>query len=448
MINKKNKDLVVKKGFTIIEALVLLFIFVIITTTFYRFFSSATVLILESKKKLVAINAANERIEFIRSLPYGEVEIGAKIDDNEDIVYGGYQFNVITSISYGDDEFDGTGSDDDSPNDYKKIIVTTSWGSGGEGKSVSASTTVAPFGEEVGIGGGILNVSAIDITGSPVGGVQVNVANSSPLYNKTLTTNANGQVSFIGIPADNQGYVISLSKSDYESGVTTLPPYPTTSYYPANVHASVVNANTTNSIFSFSMSSDMKIKFINPVDETSIPDVNFSMEGGRVLGTNLDTSLFYNYKNLSLSSNSSGEKEFSNLSPGQYTINVNEPGYVFWKTDAGTGNNANEILLAQGEDGDTKDVFLLNEETDSYFIKIVDSITNAPVEGVEIIIENETLGFSDTIITDEYGYAFSPAKSDPLKILENGETYQISISKDGYDTKTGSVDIDGLVERG
>lgn len=432
-----------KSGFTLIEALTLLFIFSVIVVTFYNFFTSGTNLILETKKKLIALNAANEKIEILRGKAYGDIEIGST---DEQLSYGNYQFHVITSVSYKDDEYDGDGEDDDSPNDYKNAIVTVRWGNEGDSQTVTMSSSIAPFGEEVGVGGGILNVSAIDIDGNPVSGVQVRVTNSSPSYDQTLTTNANGSASFIGITQDNQGYEISLSKSDYEGDVSTLPPYPTTAYYPSNVHASVVDGSTTNSVFSFSRTSDFKVKFINPVDNLPVESVNFSMEGGRVIGTNVDTTLVHNYDESSLVSNSDGEKNISDVSPGQYAITVNEPGYVFWKMEGSSGNNANEILISQGESGDTKNVLLLDENTDSYFVRIVDSVTGAALEGAQISIENESLSFSDTIETDEYGYAFSPAKSEPSKSFENGQTYDIEITKSGYQTKTGSVKIDKLTQ--
>ncbi len=432
-----------KKGFTIIEALVLLFIFVMIVTTFYRFFASGTVLMIDIKKKLVALNVANERIEFVRSLAYGEIEIGPKIDDSEIVSRGGYDFNLITSIEYHDDEYDNDGGDD-SPNDYKKVNVSVSWGGGASNQTVLLSSIVAPFGEEVEIGGGILNISAIDIDGSPVSGVDVHVVNSLLSYDRHFLTNLNGAVSIIGAVQSNQKYVITLSKSNYEVDVVTLPPYPTTSYYPTNVHASVVDGSTTNSVFSFSRTSGFKIKFINPVDETAVPDVNFAMEGGRVIGTNADTSLVHNYVENSLVSNSSGEESIADVSPGQYTLTVNEPGYVFWKTDAGSGNNSNEILISQGESGETKSVWLLGESVDSYFVKVNDAVTGSPLEDVSVEISSTPLSFSDSLATDEYGYAFSPAKSDPLKIFVSGAVYDLEISKTGYQTVTKTVTIDGL----
>lgn len=424
-----------KKGFTIIEALVLLFIFVVITTTFYRFFASGTSLILESKKKLIALNVANEKIEIIRSKPYGEINIGLQ---QENLTYGNYIFLVKTSIAYHDDEFDGKeGAGDSSPNDYKKVIVEVRWGSGGDSQTIYMHSIVAPFGEEIGIGGGVLSVSAVDIDGNPVAGVQVSVTNASPDFNQALLTNANGSVSFMGLTQDNEGYEITLSKSGYEGGVATLPPYPLTSYYPTNVHASVLNGKVTNSVFGFSRFSDFKIKFIDAFDNSNIPNVNFSMKGGRVLGTNPDTSLVYNYKEENLSSNSSGEKNIENVSPGQYTVAVNKPGYLFWKVEDGNGNNSNEIIVNQGESGNTKNIKLLNTSVPSYFVRIVDSLTLSPIEGVEVAMENATLGFSDSVLTDEYGYAFFP--SSPVSPMISGTTYGLSMEKDGYASKNGNV---------
>ncbi|HAV11105.1 MAG TPA: hypothetical protein DCX32_00955 [Candidatus Moranbacteria bacterium] len=431
------KDRDKKRGFTIIEALVLLFIFMVIVTTFYRFFASGTYLVLEAKKKLIAVNIANERIEFIRSLPYGEVGTVSgvplgDIDSLETVTRGNYGFEVLTSIVYHNDEYDGTGTDSE-PNDYKKIAVSVKWGEGAQSQTVSLSSIVAPFGEEVAIAGGILNVSVIDIAGAPVPDVSVNISNLSVSYNQNVTTNASGGVTLIGLPVSNQQYVITLGKTGFEDDVFTLPPYPATSFYPTNVHSSVISGSTTNAVFSFSRQSDFTIKFINPIDDSVIPDIGFSLEGGRVIGTNTDGSLVHNFDEDSLAADSSGEESITDASPGQYTVNVSDPNYVFWKTDSGSGNNADEILVEQGESGQTKDVYLLDKTRDSYFVKITDSVTGAPLEGVLVEVSSVPLGFTDTTQADEYGYGFISGDEDD--ILAAGETYNVKLTKPGYSDK-------------
>ena len=435
-------------GFTIIEVLVLLFIFVVIITTFFRFFLAGTSLILDAKKKLVAISIANERIEVIRSLPYGEIGTvsgvpSGEINSSESVSRGGYGYNLLTSIVYQDDAFDGT-DDDPDRNDYKKITATVKWGSESPSQVVSVSTIVAPFGEEVGIGGGILNVSVIDIKGNPVPDVTVNIANPSISYNQNATTNSSGGVTLVGLTPSNQNYVITLSKTGYENDVLTLPPYPTSAFYPVNVHASVISASTTKSVFSFSSLSDFKIRFTNPFDGSIVPDVDFSLEGGRVIGANTDSSLVHNYLENSLSADSSGEMDIVDASPGQYTVAINDPGYLFWRTDSGSGNNADEILVEQGETGQIKNVYLLDKLLDSYFIKVTDSITGSPLEGVSVEVSSSTLGFTDTDVTDEYGYVF--IAGDAGNPLVSGETYDVHIPRTGYGDADGTVAINQLTQ--
>ena len=70
-IKKEKIDCFVRKvqGFTLIEALLVLFIFSLIAVTFYSLFSVGTKHILESKFRLGATAVANERMESVTSSP-------------------------------------------------------------------------------------------------------------------------------------------------------------------------------------------------------------------------------------------------------------------------------------------------------------------------------------------------------------------------------------------
>jgi len=449
---RNKRKLKCKKGFTLIEALVLLFIFSVMTVTFYKVFASGTSLILETKKRLAAIGVVNERMELIRSLAYEEIGTdggvpGGNINSDEYIASGNYQFHVITDIRYFDDEEDGTegGSpDDDTPNDYKFVSVMALWGEETDGQKVSLSSSIAPFGTEEAVSGGTLSISVIDIDGAPVSSAAVNIANGSvvPAINQTFIA-GNGSVSIPALPVSEQKYVVTVSKSGYEN-VSTFPPYPTSAYYPTDVHNSVVGGMITNSVIVASKLSDIEIRFRNAYGE-SIGNVNFGLEGGRVLGTDDVGALVYNY-NEALESDGSGVKSISNISPGQYTVSVSESGYHFWKTDAGIGNEAGEIIVGQGESGAVKNIILLDESKDSYFLRVTDSVTGKSIENASVKLSNIALVYEETVDTDEYGYVFFP---DALsKELIGGEIYDVEITADGYNAENTTVEINQLVTGG
>ena len=62
-----------RRGFTLIEALVFLFLFALITTVFFQTFAYGTALIQQSKNRLGAIALANQKMEIVRSLDYDNI---------------------------------------------------------------------------------------------------------------------------------------------------------------------------------------------------------------------------------------------------------------------------------------------------------------------------------------------------------------------------------------
>ena len=62
-----------RKGFTLIEALTLLFVFYLVKTTFYAASIAGTRQIIESKNRLGAVAVANEKMEIIRNRDYDTI---------------------------------------------------------------------------------------------------------------------------------------------------------------------------------------------------------------------------------------------------------------------------------------------------------------------------------------------------------------------------------------
>ncbi|MDH4330177.1 MAG: carboxypeptidase regulatory-like domain-containing protein [Candidatus Moranbacteria bacterium] len=437
------------KAFSLIEVLMVLSIFLIVTISFYRIFASGSNLIAESKRRLLATGLVTEKMERIRGLEYGSIGVvsgnpSGDIDPDEYVVSGGQQFHVLTYIVYVDDPDDGIqGSGDDTPNDYKRIQIDVKWKEELSSQNVTLISNIAPAGTEADIGGGTLSINIIDTNGSSISGASVNVYNDhvSPIVNQTIVSDANGSVSIPGSEPSDQNYEISVSKSGYESA-GTLPPYPTTSYYPVNVHASVVEGMITNSVITIGQLSDLEIQFVDPYGD-SIGNVDFDMNGGRLMGNETDGSPVYNYSD-SLESDADGIITISNLSPGQYSFAITETGYVAWKSNSVLGNEPDEIILPQGQKPYVQDIILLDESVDSYFVRIIDAVTGGPIEAASVTLENTLLSYSETVSTDQYGYAFFP--DDQLNVLVNGETYDVSVSATGYGDENSTVTINQLVQ--
>ncbi len=150
-----------RKGFTLIESLVFLFIFSLISVAFFQAYFVTVRTIIESKNRLGATALANQKMEIIRSIEYDE--IGTKHWNGSAWVYGipageliedeavsvnTTLYQVDTFAQYVDDTFDGSIPIDTIPTDYKRVRVTVSWGSGGSDQQVALFGNFAPNGIE------------------------------------------------------------------------------------------------------------------------------------------------------------------------------------------------------------------------------------------------------------------------------------------------------------
>lgn len=436
------------KGMTVIEGLILLSVFVIVTTTFYEGFVLSTNYILNAKRRLLAVSIANEKMEILRSLPYDEVAVSGgtpsgAIDPDELIATSGSQFHILTAISYVDDSNDGTlaGSNDSIPNDYKLAVIRVLWGGETAAETVILRSFFVPSGIETAAGGGILSVNVIDANGIPVQNASVRIQNSFvvPAVDTTLVTGANGNAALVGAEASSQKYIITVSKSGYET-VTTLSPYPITAFYPNDVHMTAIDDAFTTSIIISSLLANLHIQVRDPLNDP-VPGANFDLEGGRVIGTATDLSPVYGYSESLSADSPSGNKDIIYASPGAYYLNLTEAGYTFWKAYYESDNAADQIVLVPN-DNLTATVFIINENQPGYFVKVLDKSNGNPVENGSVKLENTGLGYSVEKDTDRYGYAYIPRVA--AEALINGTTYDVTITHTDYATKTDTTTINNL----
>lgn len=439
MKNKKNNS-----GFTLIEALVLLFIFSLITITFYQVISVGTRYIIFSKNRLIAISLANEKMEIARNLPYDYVGIqggacAGNIPQDEDLVESGKNFHVHTLASYVDDPFDGTlgGSPSDTAyKDYKIVKVTVSWNNDGadQGSVFLLSRFVPPGLEAATSGDGILsiNIFSDQAGGAGVSGATVKITNSDLGFSETRQTDNMGNVMIVGAKESIQKYRIEVSKSDYET-VETFPVYPDTAYNPVDTHASVVAGSMNVTNIALNKTADLKIITQDYFGNT-ISDISFTLEGGRKLGTEAGDpySPVYNLDEIS-QTNSSGEKEYNSISPGQYYFNLGDTisDYVQIGTDP-----VSPFVLASEKNLDLKVVLAPKNET-SILVEVKATGNVDPFIGAKIELSN-TAGYSEDTTTDGNGSAFFPKTEGAL--FEAGN-YNLKITADGYQEISKEVNI-------
>lgn len=258
------------RGMTLVEtllgaALIGLFFFGIIGA-----FQLALKTIGYARAEAGAVALANERIEYLRSLPYNDIgTLGGiptgSITQNENVDLNGLTYGRRTLIQYVDAPEDGEGDADENgiTADYKRAKVEITWSARGEEKSLSFITNLIPPGIETLEDGGTLRVNVFDASASPVASAEVHVVNTSisPAIDVTVYTNASGTAMFPGAPVGG-GYQVSVTKAGYSTDQT----YSATAENPNPnpPHASVVEGAVSTLNFAIDRLSTFEIRTVEP----------------------------------------------------------------------------------------------------------------------------------------------------------------------------------------
>lgn len=444
---------VLKKGFTLIESLVFLFLFSVIALVFLQVVVVGTRIILDSKNRLGAVALANQKMEIIRSIEYETIGTkswngstwvygipGGELLQEEDISINNRLYQVSTFVQYVDDAFDGTTTSnpvDAIPTDYKRVRVQVSWGNEAS-ERVILFGSFTPNGLETAVAGGTLSINVLHSDGSGVSGASVNIQNEAGTINVNAVTDATGNVSLPGTPDGNRTYIVTVSKNDY-FGASTFPPYPTNAFTPVDVHATVV-ANTLNQIsIIMDRSVDLPLQTVNPYDE-AIPNIGFNFKGGRILGTDPNTGedvVTVNDNNLS--TGSSGEYVYNDVSYGLYTFALTSGSssqYELFKILPETGSVVNQIDTIPGSNQVYK-IVLLDKNVPSLKVTVANADTLAPLSGASVRLENAGISYDTTSTTDQFGNAFFPTTNTPLTAGD----YTVSVTATGYNGYSDSVSI-------
>lgn len=438
---KNQKSL---KGFTLIEALVFLFLFSLISIVFLQTYSVGTRLIIESKNRLGATALANQKMEIIRSIEYDAIGTTSGIPagdlaEDETISVNTIRYEVHTFVQYVDDSFDSTVSTGDViPTDYKRVRITVSWGNLGSDQTVIIFGNFSPRGVETSSGGGVLSINVLDGGGAGVTGANVHVVNSSSGIDVTGNTDSTGNLMLPGAPAGTENYTITVSKNGYYAA-TTYAPYPTSSFNPVDIHASVVAGVLNQKTIVMDQSSDITLTTEDPFG-TALPTIDYTITGGRILGLDgTDGSTVYGFSETG-TTDASGEATYPDESYGQYVVGTSSADYDFYELSPG-GAMADEFTATAGSAADVR-VILLDKNIGSVMVKVQNQTDGTGLAGASVQLTNTTLSYDTTVVADQYGYAYFPTA---LPELVSG-TYDISVSLTGYDTETGSVDVNGILE--
>lgn len=435
------------QGFALIEALTVLFIFVLITTTFYYVLSAGLHYIQDAKNRLGALAIANEKMEAVRNLAYEDIgtdtgTVEGDLPEFETVSENSRNYDIHYFIEYVQDDFDGISPDDDAWEDYKKVTITVSWNEGIGVKSVELASRFVPQGLEVANpGDGILSVNVFSDQpgGTGIDYSKVTIVNTETGLNTYGYTDSTGNITFMGdrVTDSIQKYEITIEKSGYET-VTTFPPYPDTSYNPVDVHASVVAGNLNvanivqNELVNLSVST---IDYLN----NSIPDINFNLEGGRKMGNVVEivnevpvitSEVVYNLDS-NTSTNSSGQKDFGEVSPGTYTFTLSDSNYEIIETSP-----VNPFPLYSSDESLNFKIKLAPKNATSILITVKNNSDNSIISGAQVKMTNAS-GYDITQTTNAEGKVFFPTTSD---VFASGD-YNIQITADGFNSSDSTTTI-------
>lgn len=443
-------------GFTLIEALTLLFLFSVITSSFYSAWSLGTQHMLDARNRLGATALANQKMEMVRSLDYDIIGTkswsgsawvygipGGDILEDETVSASNASYEVHTSVEYVDDPYDGTfggDPDDVAPTDYKSVRIAVSWGFGGSMHEVVTFTTVVPEGVESASNTGVLSINVLDATGSGISGATVRVVNTGLGVDFTDITDVTGNLMRLGAAPDDQDYEIIVTKAGHY-GIRTYPAPPASSFDPLNLHASVVVASINQKSLVMDEEADITIETEDPFG-TAIPDIGFALKGGQQLGTVVLPSLPDPVYAFSLTDDTggSGSISYPDESHGQYvfTLDAGETGYEIFHTSDSVAEREEKIDVLPGE-AKTATIVLLDKTLGSLLVTVSDSVTGAGISGASVRVTNAGLVYDATATTNANGQVFFPTA---LPALSAG-TYDIETSAPGYGTDTGTVNIAG-----
>ncbi|MBP6881311.1 MAG: carboxypeptidase regulatory-like domain-containing protein [Candidatus Pacebacteria bacterium] len=172
-------------GFTMVESLVVASVSVIIFGSLMLAYMYSLELVSVSRSKLSALSAANQRMEYFRSLPYDSVGTilgipSGLIPQNSTTTLNGIEFHERVLVEYVDDDADGQGAADGNAivSDYKRVKLEYTWKIGEETYDLMLVSDVIPRSVETSAGGGTVRVNVLDADASPLSGANVRLFNT------------------------------------------------------------------------------------------------------------------------------------------------------------------------------------------------------------------------------------------------------------------------------
>jgi len=437
---KKNKPK--ERGFNLVEVIVGTLLIVIILWGIVGIFQFTIKVVTQSKLRATAIFLANQKIEQIRSLSYGNIgTVGGIppgiIPETETKSYNNADFTVKTTIIYIDDPSDGLAPDDTVPTDYKRAEVKVSWEGGSKGEVVFV-TDISPKNIETDQEGGILVINVVDADGVGVSQAEVHIVNDQvdPVIDATYLTDSDGKLTLTGVPPSIESYQISVTKTGYSLDRTYGRDEVAN---PLKPHASVFEDEITEISFSIDRLGTMDVQTTGTQGNGYPPIglVTFTLQGNKIIGTDAEGQPVYKFTQ-SYQTDQTGRIEITDLEWDSYYFTIESPeGLDLAEVESPPGEPTTlpiDLLPAE-----TKEIRLILDAQNSCLVKVLDSSTSQPIFSASVRLYNLDLGYDTTQPTDSNGESF-------FIPLEEA-TYNLEVQMEGYQPYYGTVYVVGDVAK-
>lgn len=259
------------QGLSLVGVIIGIGLMILLFLGVFGMFRSSLAILFDSTARSGATALMEERMEYIRSLPYRDV--GTKngippgvLEETETITLNDITYQRRVFVQFYDDPADGTGASDNNnvTQDYKRAKVAVSWEDGGRTRTIESASFIMPDGIETSQGGGTLSIRVFDAVGSPVENAEINIANAStsPAIDTTTFTDGDGKIRFSGAPAA-AGYEVSVSKSGYSQARTY--DRTSTNVDPSPGHLTVATSSVTTASFPIDELSTVNLQTLTPI---------------------------------------------------------------------------------------------------------------------------------------------------------------------------------------
>lgn len=428
-----------QRGFTLIETIIASAVLIVFFAAITFIMQILLTIIGESRVRTVATALGQERMEYIRNLPYDSVgTIGGipsgTLSQTEVVTINNQQFTIITTVVYIDDPYDGTGASDPINADYKQVRVAISWSGAYPSRTpLVFLTTVAPRGIESTLGGGTLAILVFNATGDPVSNASVHIENIvvTPTIDLTVTTDSQGKIQLPGAPACVTCYKATVTKTGYSTERTySINEVPN----PAKPYTTVVAGVVTQLSFAIDVLSSLTVSATGPRENGYPPfgSVQFILKGNKVVGTDTNGVPLYKYQQTFVTQ-SNGSVTINNLEWDTYDILLPSGSSVDF---AGSIPIAPFALLPNSTQSV---IFAISNATENSLLTIVTDQNNNPLGLANIHLFNDVYE-----ATKSTGIAGKPDFGQVLFPGLVAETmYNLTINLPSYQEAAASVEVNG-----